>query len=226
MRNTEGGLDCLLIEMQTARVLACADRPAATVSSNDIEQTIKLCGDLFHGELIESYARSLLIDSELTTEFAQEAQATTESTCQFFAAIPGWNGATIILIMEGSRSIGLGWVAIRRTRERLMQFQPSDTSMALASDLGDAWRHRHHTPLAGRIGAPAPAESEESHVLLRAKRRFNPDDAAKETEGPASEPESSVKFGARSQMHRPRKKARKRPLFPSLRTGDRGNQPE
>ena len=214
MRNTEGGLDCLLVNMQTGRILAFADHPAAALPHNEIEQTIKLCGDLFHGELIDSFSQSLRTDNEPSTEFVQEAQVTTASTCQFFAAVPSWNGAAIMLIVEGSMSIGLGWLAVRQARERLTQFQPSDVSTALASDSGDACRQRHQTQIAGRARMPTVPEPEESDVPLRADSNSD----TQETKDLAGESEPKARFGARSQIYSPRKKAWKRPLFPRWKT--------
>jgi len=205
VQRLEGSLGCLLVEAQTGRILGFAQHAAAMLPIDEAEQMIKLCGNMFHGELTASYARSLLTGHELPTKFIDEAHVTTQSAHHFFAAITGWDAGTIMLSVESSTNIGLGWLAIRQTRERLGQLQADEASAALTSDLGDAWRRTLATQLSGRAVPPRVVKARESNALPAP----NPLKTGEPRSGDPGESTPKANLGARSQMYRRRKNAGK-----------------
>ena len=215
--SVEGGLSCLLIDLQRDRVLAFEKRPDAAVSRDEVEQLIRLCRDMFRGQLIGIYAESLSTQEELPGEFVQEAQVTTASGCHFFAAIPGWEAAAMILMIESSKNLGLSWIAIRQAREKLMQFQPSEVQVALVSDLGEAWQRALERPPTARARAPAASKPEPALVATHESRpaAWDPREAnaqptrdallsTKHRSEAPDEPTPAVRFGARAQVYRAR----------------------
>ena len=218
----EGGLGCLLVDLQEGGVLGFAKHPAAVFHGDDVQQLIRLGSDLFRGELIGLYAQSLLTEDVPPGEFVQEAQVTTADASHFLATIPGWGAAAIMLIVKRSKNLGLSWVAIRQAREQLAQFQPDEIQAALASDSGGAWQRALQRPRAARAHVPvapkpelSPVAADEGHPPASKPRESNArlaPPALTSPELPSEEPDEpnqNVSFGARSQMYRPRENRKK-----------------
>lgn len=233
VEDADGALGCLLIDMKVGRALALAERPDAMVSANEVDLLIKLSTDLFHGKLIAKYAQALQPDGE-SSEFIEETQVAAESTNTFILAVPSWGAVAIILIVERSQNLGLGWQAVRQAQERLTGFQPQDRRAALASSVdGLAQRTRPSGPTAAVKAprsqpAPEAIEDDEEHRSrsqstapniagaaanqeLSAGRRLGAPAIAAATPDSQSEPGGSrASFGVRARMYSPRKKAGKR----------------
>ena len=207
VQSIEGGLNCALIGLDSGRVVAFSTRSGVTLSSNELERMIKLCGGMFRGKLIGQYIQSVSADRQMPAEFVEEAQVSTVSTNHFFVSIPAWGGVALMLSAEDSVSWGLCWAAIRQARDQLKQWPMTEVGEALAFDMDEEWRQTlRWQPADAEEGADseAPADMEASS-LLRAERRIGTKAAADKS---PPEPASKVAFGARSAMYRPGKAGR------------------
>ena len=119
VRETEGALGCLLIDLGTGLTLAKAERPGAALDDTEIMAVTHASGEMFRGTLIDQFVRSLPNDRTSSSGFVREVQVTTAFTYQFMVAMPSWDDGIAILITEKTLSLGLGWMAAHQARERL-----------------------------------------------------------------------------------------------------------
>ena len=146
--DTEGGLGCLLIDLQSDLTLALAKHSDAYLGDAEVGSLLTLCSDMFRGKLIDQFVRSLRTEAS-SADFVQEVQIATAHTYQFMATIPDWDGTAVILITDKSRSLGLGWIAVRQAREQLALVKSTGTFEDPPA--------RHRPPEASRSRYAAPA---------------------------------------------------------------------
>lgn len=223
IQEIESSQACLLVDIESGRLLAFDKRSDASLSSDEVERLINLCSEMFSGRLIEQYAQAMGVVNGQPAGLVQEAQVASAFDVHFLAGVPSWGAAVLMLNTESGTNLGLGWAAIRRAREQLTQFQPDAVEAALASDVGDAWRRAFQTSPSGRAAAPSAPRPEPDPVmptpnraesdalsapdaLLRTERRAH---AMAEASEIVDESGSNANFGARSQMYRPRRNDRK-----------------
>ena len=121
VRDTEGALGCILIDLRTGLALASAQRPGAALDDAQIKTVLHSSEDMFRGKLVDQFVRSLPINRDTSAGYVREVQITTRFTHRFMAVLPGWEHGVTILITEKTLSIGLGWMVVHQAQERLAE---------------------------------------------------------------------------------------------------------
>ncbi len=124
VNETEGALGCLVVNLRTGLTLASAQRPGASLGEAEINKVLRSSEDLFRGNLVNQFVRSLPTAREAASGFMREVQITTSYTYRFMAAMPGWEDGLVILITEKTLNLGIGWMAVHHALERFAQARP------------------------------------------------------------------------------------------------------
>ena len=157
VKEAEGALGCLLMDLRTGLTLASAQRPGAALDEAEIKSVLRSGEDMFRGKLIDQYARLLPSNRRSAAGFVREVQITTAYTYQFMAAIPGWDNGVVFLITEKDLSLGLGWMTVHRAQELFAESRRSAPQGERGSIADPA---RDQMPPGGYESAPhAPRQS-------------------------------------------------------------------
>ena len=145
VRDTDGALGCILIDLRTGLALAAAQRTGGGLEHTDVNTVLYSSGDMFRGKLIDQFVQSLPTNRASSAGFVREVQITTRYTHQFMVAMSDWESGVTILITEKTLSLGLGWMAVHRAQERLAESYRSAGQEA-RSPMRDARSEAMSTP--------------------------------------------------------------------------------
>ena len=115
---TEGALDCVVVDLHTGLTLASAHEPGSKLSQAQLDAAVRTGTTVFGSKLIGRFCAALANEGRAHSGSVQEIQVATGSNHQFMAAIPGWNDALVILFTEKTLRLGLGWMAVHQAQAR------------------------------------------------------------------------------------------------------------
>ena len=134
----EGGLGCIVIDMQTGLTVAAESRPGTVLDGEGINLVSVVATNMFSGRLIRQFEDTLARGAE--TRFVREAHMTTDNLNHFMAVIPGWDDGLLVLVTDSAVSLGLGWMAIHRFVGRFAE-APRPTEAVVPKQSYD-WDHQ------------------------------------------------------------------------------------
>ena len=135
IRDTEGVLACLLLDLSTGLALAQAPPPDETSSVN-VQRLAMTADEVFCGAHLARFAQALQPDRETLLGFVREVQVATAKTHQFLSAVTGHDHIVLVLITRKTVSIGLGWMCVHHAESLLadalnaLSQKPSDVQSA------------------------------------------------------------------------------------------------
>ena len=153
LNQVEGGLGCIVIDMQTGLTVAAESRPGTVLDGEGINLVSVVATNMFSGRLIRQFEDTLARGAE--TRFVREAHMTTDNLNHFMAVIPGWEDGLLVLVTDSAVSLGLGWMAIHRFVGRFAE-APRPTE-AVVPRQSYEWDHQ----LDGAAGAAPSSEMPE-----------------------------------------------------------------
>ena len=138
LNQVEGGLGCIVIDMQTGLTVAAESRPGTVLDGEGINLVSVVATNMFSGRLIRQFEDTLARGAE--TRFVREAHMTTDNLNHFMAVIPGWDDGLLVLVTDSAVSLGLGWMAIHRFVGRFAE-APRPTEAVVPKQSYD-WDHQ------------------------------------------------------------------------------------
>lgn len=118
VKESEGALGCLVIDLKTGLVIASAHRPGLVPDEYGLATVLRSAGDLFRGHLLEQFVQALPTNRPSAIGFVREVQISTPHSYQFMGALPNWQDGLILLITERTISLGIGWMAIHSAQQQ------------------------------------------------------------------------------------------------------------
>lgn len=233
VRETDGALGCLLIDLNTGLVIASAHRPGMVPDEAGLATVLRSGSGMFRGALIEQFVQALSTDGRASARsFVREVQLSTQHSFQFMGALPNWDDGMILLVTERTISLGIGWMAIHRAQQQFEDSRPSGLETALKRALrGDPEPSKPVFPRARMKSEQTPGRSGTAPAREPAAPGVEPitatDPAAGRGPGespaeslvavpgdrsggagaadPRAQPEASQPMGPRGRMFRPRR---------------------
>ncbi len=130
VEETEGALDCAVVDLHTGLVLASAHEAGTKLSQRQLDAAVRTGSSVFGSRLIGRFCDALAKHGASDSGPVQEIQVATASNYQFMAAIPGWNDALIILFTEKTLRLGLGWMAVHQAQARCAESRDTEADPA------------------------------------------------------------------------------------------------
>ena len=214
VRQTDGVLGCFLVDLRTGFALAAALLEGVQLDEAEFQEILRSSGELFQGELVKQFAKTLGTEPEATARFVQEVQVTKVDSYQFMAAMPGWEDVIVVLVAEKTLSLGFGWMIVRQAQDQLLETDRMPSPESSEYDTANApslvvrnegvWTPQPQKPPRQAAPAPRPRQSAEPAPAPKVAPPTKAAEAESGKEPPAEErkPEQPVALGPRARMFR------------------------
>jgi len=118
---TDNARACVLLDLEAGQPLAASHRP--NVEPDALQYAAERAAMLFRGKLLRLFTRALP-GTPTFEHFVREAQLGTDDTRLFMAAIPRWPSVVLVLVIDRSATVGMGWMALRKAVDQLVPARP------------------------------------------------------------------------------------------------------
>ena len=128
----DGCLGCAVVDLNTGLPLAMRVVPGTMLTDAAMEVMAAASVDYFRGRTIWQMVIAMADGASQpgsVVGFVREIQTTTEHTYHFMSVVPGREDALLILVIDKTANLGLGWIAMRQALARLRELGGTEQAL-------------------------------------------------------------------------------------------------
>ena len=143
VRQVRGCLGCAVVDLETGLPLAMEVVSGSLLTEGAMETMAVASVDYFRSRTIWQLELEVSGGAgEAAESFVREIQTTTADTCHFMSVVPEWENTLLILITDKTANLGMGWVSMRQTLDRIRTMHEQELQEPDLQEEAPGWPHQ------------------------------------------------------------------------------------